>query len=210
MIGRPSARANEADPLKAEGARLAGAHHADSDTEPHPFKRLCYESTHAIGYLDAVRRRNIPYPAQKLRLYADENVPLPLVDELRSEARWRRKVSIQTAAEAGNANQDDAFQFRFCRTHGLILVTLDADFWDDQAFPFGEQMPGIIIIDARSQDDIASSLDAILSFICGMPFPIGFAGDSKFKVSNEGAVMRGRDARNEGDQDHALDPGHDR
>ena len=97
-----------------------------------------------------MKHRNVPFPAQKLRLYADENVPLPLVEELRSESRWRRKVSIQTAVEAGNANRDDAFHFSFCRARGLILVTLDTDFWDDRAFPLGHGMPGIIIIDARS------------------------------------------------------------
>jgi predicted nuclease of predicted toxin-antitoxin system len=141
-----------------------------------------------------MRHRKLPYAGQKLHLYADENLPLPLIEALRSDSRWRRKVSIRTASEAGNANRDDAFHFEYCRSEGLILVTLDTDFWDDRAFPLGDRLPAIIIIDARSGDDIAGNLEAILSFLTAIPFPNDVAGDSKFKVSNEGAVMRGRDA----------------
>jgi hypothetical protein len=141
-----------------------------------------------------MRHRDVPYPGQKLRLYTDENFPFPVVEALRSQARWRRKVTIQTAAEAGYTRRDDTFQFRYCRTHGLVLVTLDAGFWDDRKYPLADQMPGLIIVDARSEDDIAGGLEAVLSFVAEIPFPNDFAGDSKFKVSNEGAVMRGRDA----------------
>lgn len=68
-------------------------------------------------------------------------------------------------------------------------------------------MPGIIIVDARSWDDIWSGLDAMLSFLCDVPFPKDFASDSKFKVSNEGAVMRGRDARTRKIKTIRLTPG---
>jgi hypothetical protein len=61
--------------------------------------------------------------------------------------------------------------------------------------PFGHAMPGIIIIDARSWDDIGSGLESLLLFLSRMPFPNTIVADAKFKVSNEGIVMRGRDAR---------------
>jgi predicted nuclease of predicted toxin-antitoxin system len=160
-----------------------------------------------MGIIGEVRPRNPPYPKQKLRLYADENVPLPLVDQLRSQPRWRRRISIKTAAETGNVGRDDRFHFDYCRSEGLILVTLDTDFWNDRAFPLGDKMPALIIIDARSSDDIAIGLVVILSFISDMPFPNDFAGDSKFKVSNEGAVMRGRDARTRAIKTMRLLPG---
>jgi hypothetical protein len=154
-----------------------------------------------------VKRRRIPFAKQKLRLYTDENVPSPVIDAFRSDSSWRKRVSVQTAVDAGNANRDDEFHFGYCRSHGLVLVTLDADFWDDRAFPLGDRMPGIIIIDARSWDDIAAGLESILSFVTGMPFPNDFAGDSKFKVSNEGAVMRARDAETREIKTLRLRPG---
>ncbi len=44
------------------------------------------------------------------------------------------------------------------------------------------------------RDDIESGLGALLDFLSGIPFPTSITADSKFKVSNDGAVMRGRDA----------------
>jgi predicted nuclease of predicted toxin-antitoxin system len=154
-----------------------------------------------------MRLRNLPFPKQKLRLYADENIPSPVVEYLRSQPRWRRKISVQTAVEAGNAKRDDQFQFEYCRRQGLILVTLDTDFWDDRAFPLADRMPGLIAVDARSESDIISGLEAILSFLALIPFPNEFAGDSKFKVSNEGAVMRGRDVKTRAIKTMRLVPG---
>jgi predicted nuclease of predicted toxin-antitoxin system len=143
---------------------------------------------------DAVARQRIPYTQKKLRLYADENVPTAVVEAIRSDPSWRRKVTIETAQEAGNANRDDDFHFQHCRKHGLVLVTLDDDFMDDRRFPFGDHQPGIITIVGRSHDDLTRNLWSILDFITGMRFPEDFAGDAKFRVSNAGALMRGRDA----------------
>ena len=139
-------------------------------------------------------RQRIPHTQKKLRLYADENVPAAVVEAIRSNPSWRRKVTIETAQEAGNANRDDDLHFQHWRRQGLILVTLDDDFMADRRFPFGDHQPGIITVVGRSPDDVLGNLVAILDFITGMRFPEDFAGDSKFPVSNEGAVMRGRDA----------------
>jgi predicted nuclease of predicted toxin-antitoxin system len=140
-----------------------------------------------------VRHRNLPFPKQKLRLYTDENFPLEVVQAIRSDSAWRRKLTVQTAADAGNLRRDDRFHFEYCRKNGLVLVTLDNDFMDDRAFPFGDEEPGLIRIVSRSSDQILAALEAILIFVTEMPFPSDFIADSKLQVSNEVAVMRGRD-----------------
>lgn len=141
-----------------------------------------------------MRHRNPPCAKQKLRLYADENFPVEVVAAIRSDPAWRRRVTIETALEVGNTGRDDRFHFDYCRQKRLVLVTLDDDFMDDRAFPFGDGQPGIIVIVSRSAVDIRANMEAVLDFVTGMPFPPDFIGDSKLQVSNEGVVMRGRDA----------------
>lgn len=139
-------------------------------------------------------RRRSAYLRQKLRLYADENFPLEVVEAVRSDPLWRDKVVVRTSAELGTRNRDDGFHLSYCRRHGLVLLTLDADFMDDRRFPFGEESPGIIRIVPASLGDIRTALEMVLSFLTEVPRPQNFAGDSKFQVSNEMVVMRGRDS----------------
>jgi len=58
-------------------------------------------------------------------------------------------------------------------------------------------MPGIIVILAGKNEisRIMKCLDIIISFLGSFPLPKAFIGDSKFQVSLEGCVMRGRDAK---------------
>lgn len=140
------------------------------------------------------RRRRQPFPKQKLRLYADHNFPAEVVEAIRSISGLRRKVSINTAAEVGNERRDDQFQFEYCRKNGLVLLTLDDDFMDDRRFPFGEGRPGIIKVVDGPPTDVLINLARLLEFLAYMPLPNNFAGDSKFQVSSEGTVMRGRDS----------------
>lgn len=153
------------------------------------------------------RRRQQPFPKQKLRLYVDHNFPAAVVEAIPSDSGWRRKVTIETAAEAGNARRDDESQLDYCRKNGLVLVTLDDDFMDDRRFPFGEGQPGIIRIIDGPPTDVLTNLEAILDFLTAMPLPNNFAGDSKFQVSNEGAVMRGRDSATRAIKTIEIKPG---
>jgi hypothetical protein len=57
-------------------------------------------------------------------------------------------------------------------------------------------MPGIIMIRASASDhvQIIANLTSLLEFVSQIPFPKLFMAESKFILSRDGAVMRGRDA----------------
>lgn len=67
---------------------------------------------------------------------------------------------------------------------------------DDKKFPF-ERIPGIIRIVAakNSVSDLSYLLQVVIDFLTAIPFPRVFMGDSKFKVSYNGCIMRARDAK---------------
>lgn len=63
-------------------------------------------------------------------------------------------------------------------------------------FRYGENA-GIIIIKATRSDigKMVQSLNAVLRFVLAMPFPKAFVKETKFIISGEGCVMRGRDGQ---------------
>ena len=63
------------------------------------------------------------YLKQKLRLYADENVPAELVEFIREHSFWKGKVSITTAAECGNSGRDDGHHLAYCRLAGRLACS---------------------------------------------------------------------------------------
>lgn len=134
---------------------------------------------------------------QKLFLYFDENFPTAVVNHFMSARRWRKKVSITTAVERGNLGKPDRFHYSYCQKYRLVLVTLDRDFDDDQAYPFGfGSMCGIIMIRASSASvvQITDILTRILIFLTRIPFQRSFLLETKFIASRDGVIMRGRDA----------------
>jgi predicted nuclease of predicted toxin-antitoxin system len=78
---------------------------------------------------------------RKLRLYADHNFPMPIVDELRAAG-----IPVTTAAEDGRASHDDNAVYARAKKLGRVLLTLDSHFWDDgrHSLPKG---PGVIFVD---------------------------------------------------------------
>jgi predicted nuclease of predicted toxin-antitoxin system len=141
------------------------------------------------------RRRRRPFLKQKLPLYFDANFPRELIQEIKADRAWRKRCSIHSAAEEGNQHRDDKFQLEFCKTKGYVLVTLDADFMNDRKYPFSH-IPGVIRVVAakNDMDSIERRLATLLDFIASFPAPRMFVGDTKFQVSPEGCVIRGRDA----------------
>jgi hypothetical protein len=100
---------------------------------------------------------------------------------------------VLTAVEMGNSGKDDRFQFDYCSRNKYILVTSDADFDDDNLYPFsfGENA-GIVIVRSKAR---VQSITSFLNFVLAMRYPKQFFYETKFVLSNEGCVMRGRDAR---------------
>jgi len=135
-----------------------------------------------------------PYLRQKINLYFDENFPIEIIEEFPKDRRFRKRIKISSAYELKQIHQSDDFHFTFCKQKGYVLVTLDADFMDDNKYPFSH-IPGIIRIVANKNEisTIRGCLAMLLDFLPYFPRPKQFMGDSKFQVSLEGCVMRGRD-----------------
>lgn len=140
-------------------------------------------------------KNQAPYLKQKLQLYFDENFPQEIIDALQNEGYWRKKCKVYSAKSEGNENRDDIFHFQFCKQRNLVLVTLDKDFMDDTRYPFSGTA-GIIRVVARGNEPeiILNNLRILLDFLCAFPIPRSFVYDTKFEVSQQACVIRGRDA----------------
>jgi predicted nuclease of predicted toxin-antitoxin system len=139
-----------------------------------------------------------PFLKQKPVLYFDENFPAPVLDHFRRGSRWKKKIKVQSAIELGNKRKSDKFHFSYCRRRGWTLVTFDEDFNDDAAYPFANgKMHGVVIVKQTKGNvqEATRVLASLLDFILRTPFPRSFLMESKFVISREGCVMRGRDAR---------------
>ena len=137
-----------------------------------------------------------PYLSQKIDLYFDENFPREVIDELKRNKGWKSKCRFYSVYDLGNENKDDAFQFGYSKKKGFTLVTLDDDFFNDTVYPFNG-FPGIIkiVTTGNDLDSIRYCLDVVLSFLIRFPFPKYFLIDMKLRVSQEGGMIRGRDAQ---------------
>lgn len=145
-----------------------------------------------------MKRKRWPFLKQKPILYFDENFPVPVLDHFRKGSRWKRKIKVLSAIDLGNKGKPDDFQFAYCARNGYTLVTFDEDFNDDAAYPFGNgAMHGVVMVketkgNARNTERVLANL---FDFIQTTPYPKLFLAESKFIVSGEGCIMRGRDVR---------------
>lgn len=145
-----------------------------------------------------MKKNRRPFLKQKPVLYFDENFPDLVLRHLRKGSRWKKKIKVLSAIDQGNKGKADEFHSAYCTRNGYTLVTFDTDFNDDTAFPFANgTMPGIVIVkEARGDTQtIVRLLTNLLEFVLTTPFPKSFLTESKFTVSGEGCVMRGKDTR---------------
>jgi hypothetical protein len=145
-----------------------------------------------------MKRKRRPFLKQKPILYFDENVPAAVLDHFRIGSRWKKKVKVLSAVELGNKGKSDEFHYTYCGRNGYTLVTSDEDFNDDTAYPFGNgTMRGVVMI--KESKGNATNMQRVLAnflhFIETTPYPKLFMTESKFSVSGEGCVMRGRDVK---------------
>jgi hypothetical protein len=144
-----------------------------------------------------MERRRRPYLKQKPILYFDENFPALALEHFRKGSRWKKKVKVLSAIDMGNKGKSDEFHFA-CARNGYTLVTFDEDFNDDAAYPFGNgTMHGVIMV-KETKGNVQNTervLANLLDFIQTTPYPKAFLAESKFVVSGEGCVMRGKDVR---------------
>jgi predicted nuclease of predicted toxin-antitoxin system len=143
-----------------------------------------------------MKRKRQPFLKQKPVLYFDENIAVSVLDHFRKGSRWKKKIKVLSAIELGNKGKSDEFHFAYCARNGYTLVTFDDDFNDDAVYPFGNgTMHGVVMVKDRKGDpkNAERLLANFLNFIQTTPYPKSFLAESKFTVSGEGCVMRGRD-----------------
>ena len=124
-------------------------------------------------------------PTKKLKLFADASVPATIVKELRGA-----KISVKSALEQGLSSADDQAILVAARKQGEVLLTMDADFWNDRKFPV-HQVHGIIFIDVSSSD-IDGILQALgLLYGCfAQRYPLDWWQGMKARASPQGFTLK--------------------
>jgi predicted nuclease of predicted toxin-antitoxin system len=142
-----------------------------------------------------MEKRKALYTKQKIKLYFDENFPLEIIEYLKTNKNWKKMSKIFSFYDEDNSGKSDEFHFNYCKKRKFVLVTLDGDFMDDSRFPI-MKIPGIVRIVANKQDrmGILENLATLIYFLSNVPYPRYFMGDTKFQISKEGCIVRGRDA----------------
>lgn len=80
------------------------------------------------------------FRAKKLKLLADAQIPQPVLEEMKANG-----VSID-ALDVNARSLDDRGVLRLAQERRRVLLTLDADFWDDRRHPLQSVSSGIIYI----------------------------------------------------------------
>jgi hypothetical protein len=126
-----------------------------------------------------------PGPHRKLKLYADINIPQPIIAELRSAG-----LVVHLARESGRSSRPDQSIYQEARARGLVLLTMDRDFWADRDHPLRETS-GIIFVDIPP-DEPGRAVDGLARFyaIFAKYFPLDWWKGSKARVYEHGFVLR--------------------
>ncbi len=124
-------------------------------------------------------------PTKKLRLFADASVPATIVKELRSVG-----ISVESALNQGLSAADDQTVLGVARKQGKVLLTMDADFWNETKFPV-HQIHGIIFVDV-SPSDIDGILRALgLLYRCfAERYPLDWWEGMKARATPQGFILK--------------------
>jgi hypothetical protein len=126
-----------------------------------------------------------PGPHKKLKLYVDMNVPEPLIKELRAAG-----LVLHLARGKGSPGRPDENIYQEARRRGLVLLTMDRDFWQDREHPL-QTTAGIIFVDA-SPDEPAKAADGLGRFyaLFAKHYPLDWWKGTKARVYDHGFVIR--------------------
>jgi predicted nuclease of predicted toxin-antitoxin system len=83
---------------------------------------------------------------RKLRLLADQNIPIEIIDELKSA-----KFQIVSVAEIGLSGHPDENIREYAKKKNRVILTSDKDFWDERKHPIRKCF-GIICTESGPQD----------------------------------------------------------
>src|SRR5262245_34341481 len=78
---------------------------------------------------------------KKLKLYVDINIPEPLVAELRAAG-----LVLHLARDIDRPSRPDERIYEEARHRGLVLLTMDRGFWQDNKHPL-KTTAGVIFVD---------------------------------------------------------------
>ena len=124
-------------------------------------------------------------PTKKLKLFADASVPATIVKELRSAG-----IPVESALDQGLSRANDQAILGVARKQGKVLLTMDADFWNETKFPV-HQVHGIIFVDV-SPSDIDDALQALgLLYGClAEKYPLDWWQGMKARATPQGFILK--------------------
>jgi len=98
---------------------------------------------------------------EKVKIYADENIPLEGVKFLRAKLHW----DVRYACEEENLREkEDLYHHRRARKEGRVLLTRDRGYLDSQWFPF-HRSAGIILLEEKNTEKFIYILSLLSRFI---------------------------------------------
>jgi hypothetical protein len=140
-------------------------------------------------------------PVKQVRLLVDNDVPAEIVTYLRGQ-----KFRVKTVAELGRRTHPDESNVQLARRLRMVLLTNDADLWDDAKHPT-QGCPGILFLDVAKEQlaGAAYALDRCIHCI----FRVHGAGwwwHSKVRVTADTLFHRYRSADGRTVEVEILDP----
>lgn len=92
--------------------------------------------------------------AEKIKLYADENIPREVVEFMRESLQWDVRWVCE---EERLKEKSDTYHHRRARTEGRIILTRDRDYLDPVRFPY-HKTGGIITVREKNTKRIIKIL----------------------------------------------------
>ena len=105
-------------------------------------------------------------------VYADANVPAPLVGFMRHHLRWD---VLHVVDEPEWRRASDVAHFHRARDLRRTLVTLDRDFLEDRRFPPSDS-PGVIVFAAPDDRRLRKLLGTVDTYLRGLPVTAPLVG----------------------------------
>lgn len=103
--------------------------------------------------------------AERPRIYADANLPAPVVSFMRQRLAWDVLFVVE---EDELRRMTDSQHFRLARQLGRTIVTLDRDYLDERRFPPAES-GGVLVVTAPDEFRLRALLMRFDEFVRAEP-----------------------------------------
>jgi hypothetical protein len=110
-----------------------------------------------MGTLSSELAPIVGEPGERPRIYADANLPRGVVAFMRQRLAWDVLFVLE---HEDLRRARDGEHYRMARRLHRTLVTLDRDYFDDQAFP-PEECPGVVVVSAPDERGLARVLSRL-------------------------------------------------